>query len=73
MINHPWLKEINYDDLMAKKIKPMFIPQLSKKNPADISNFDEDFTQQEARVSVVPEAGQRKIERGKNLFDDFDR
>lgn len=54
VIKHPWLSDIDVDDLVNKRIKPMFIPKLSKRNIADISNFDEDFTAQEAVVSVVP-------------------
>lgn len=51
----------------------MFRPKLSKFDAADISHFDEDFTSQEAIVSIVPVESQKKIEHKKNLFDDFDR
>ena len=71
VVEHPWLKDIKIDDLIAKKIPPIFKPQLSS-DPTDIINFDKDFTEQEVAFSIVPQENQRLINIKKNLFEDFD-
>lgn len=72
VIQHPWLKVIDIDDLLNKRIEPMYRPQLSRQDPADLRNFDEDFTTQEATISIIPAERQGMINIQKNLFDDFD-
>ena len=52
IINHPWFASINKDDLVAKRIKPEFIPKLTT-NQFDVSNFDKMFTDNEAIHSVL--------------------
>jgi hypothetical protein len=42
VINHPWFKTINIDDLLAKKIPAIYVPQISKDD--DTSHFDEKFS-----------------------------
>ena len=71
VVEHPWLKDIKIDDLITKKIPPIFKPQLSS-DPTDIINFDKDFTEQEVAFSIVPQENQRLINIKKNLFEDFD-
>lgn len=39
---HPWFGMINWDDLLAKKVKPPFVPVLNGDN--DVSNFAAEFT-----------------------------
>ena len=40
--NHPFFKNINWEDAKNKKIKPPFIPKL--KNDTDLKYFDREFT-----------------------------
>ncbi|NWH56483.1 PKN2 kinase, partial [Geococcyx californianus] len=40
----PFFKEMNWNALFARTLKPPFVPTL--RNPTDISNFDEEFTSQ---------------------------
>ena len=40
--NHPFFKDINWEDAKKKKIKPPFIPNL--KNDTDLKYFDREFT-----------------------------
>jgi len=39
---HPWFANVNWDQLLKKKIKPPFLPKV--KNNTDVSNFDTEFT-----------------------------
>jgi ribosomal protein S6 kinase alpha-5 len=39
---HPWINQMKWDDLIAKKIKPPFIPVIKEEN--DVSNFAPEFT-----------------------------
>ncbi|KAM4580098.1 serine/threonine-protein kinase Sgk2b [Odontesthes bonariensis] len=48
--DHPFFAFINWDDLVAKKLRPPFIPKVS--GPCDISYIDPEFTQQPVPASV---------------------
>ncbi|KAI3642421.1 hypothetical protein MP228_011976 [Amoeboaphelidium protococcarum] len=41
---HPYFAGVNWEDMLAKKIPPPFIPQI--KHDRDVSNFDEEFTRE---------------------------
>ncbi|XP_055946392.1 ribosomal protein S6 kinase beta-1-like [Argiope bruennichi] len=41
--NHAFFRHVNWDDLLARKVEPPFIPQLSSED--DVSQFDSKFTQ----------------------------
>lgn len=53
IISHPWFNDIDSGLLLAKEIVPEFKPKLSA-NLLDISNFDKQFTSEEAVHSVLP-------------------
>eukprot|EP01016_Furgasonia_blochmanni_P043493 TRINITY_DN5922_c0_g1_i8.p2 TRINITY_DN5922_c0_g1~~TRINITY_DN5922_c0_g1_i8.p2 ORF type:complete len:169 (+),score=24.94 TRINITY_DN5922_c0_g1_i8:754-1260(+) len=40
---HPWFKTVNWDDFLAKRIRPPYVPKLS--SDLDLSNFDTEFTE----------------------------
>lgn len=40
--NHPWFKDVDWEKLYKKEIKPEFIPIV--EHEIDVSNFDDDFT-----------------------------
>ncbi|KAH0790494.1 AGC family protein kinase [Histomonas meleagridis] len=48
--NHPFWNGLNFDDVMAKKIKPAFIPDVKDKVP---NNFDSEFTEEPAADSIA--------------------
>uniref|UniRef100_UPI00398E5388 serine/threonine-protein kinase Sgk1 n=1 Tax=Pristiophorus japonicus TaxID=55135 RepID=UPI00398E5388 len=48
---HSFFSPINWDDLMAKKISPPFVPAVS--GPTDLQHFDPEFTQQPVPNSVA--------------------
>ena len=49
---------------------PPFFPKLSS-NVFDVTNFDENFTKEEAINSVIPEAKMKKVINNKDKFTDF--
>ncbi|KAI6241896.1 Serine/threonine-protein kinase N2 [Aphelenchoides fujianensis] len=66
-----WFKEYHsrWEDLLRKRVKPSFVPKI--RNPEDVSNFDEEFTNETARLSPAKE--QRQIlEVEQDLFRGFD-
>lgn len=64
--SHPFFEDIDWDDMLAKKVKVPFKPKVS--DPLDGSNFD-DYSKLEARVKKerlpMLTGGEQK------LFDDF--
>ncbi|XP_062621740.1 serine/threonine-protein kinase N2-like [Saccostrea cucullata] len=63
-----FFRNLAWDDLLMKKVKPPFVPTV--KHSEDVSNFDEEFTQERAvltpakdRKSLAPE--------DQSLFRDF--
>lgn len=42
--NHPFFAGVNWDDMLAKRVTPPFLPTISGR--ADTSNFDEEFTRE---------------------------
>ena len=69
ILAHPWFKEINADDLLAKKIDPPFIPEL--KNKDDTSNFDEKFQHLEIVESIISPGKINLIEQYEEEFSTF--
>mmetsp|Transcript_30355 Transcript_30355/g.29694 ORF Transcript_30355/g.29694 Transcript_30355/m.29694 type:complete len:81 (-) Transcript_30355:69-311(-) len=51
---HPFFKDVHWDKLLNREIKPPFVPQL--KTPTDVDYFSTDFTdmdpKQEHRHSI---------------------
>ncbi|NXD12203.1 PKN2 kinase, partial [Nothocercus nigrocapillus] len=64
-----FFKEIDWDALLARKLKPPFVPTL--KAPTDISNFDEEFTSQKP-ILTPPEEVAVLTRKEQALFKDFD-
>ena len=54
VMSHPFFSDLNLDDLVNKRIDPPFKPKLSK-DVFDVSNFDSQFTSEEAVHSVIPQ------------------
>ena len=42
IMSQPFFRNINWDDIRAKRVEPPFKPQIG--NPTDTSNFDQEFT-----------------------------
>ena len=52
ILNHPWLKQMDIDAIMAKRIPAPMKPELSK-DVFDVSNFDKQFTREEVTESII--------------------
>ncbi|XP_040387831.1 serine/threonine-protein kinase N3 isoform X1 [Cygnus olor] len=64
-----FFKEIDWDALYARTLKPPFVPTL--RDPTDISNFDEEFTSQKPIVTP-PEEVAFLTNKEQAVFKDFD-
>ncbi|XP_032906609.1 serine/threonine-protein kinase N2-like [Amblyraja radiata] len=65
----PFFKEIDWEGLLAKKVKPPFVPTI--KDREDVSNFDEEFTAEEAKLTP-PREPRILSENEQLMFSDFD-
>ncbi|TFY57868.1 hypothetical protein EVG20_g8375 [Dentipellis fragilis] len=48
---HPFFKDVNWDDILNKRIPPPYFPTIS--GSADTSNFDEEFTKEQPTLTPV--------------------
>lgn len=49
--NHPFFKDVNWGDVLNKRIPPPYFPQI--KAPGDVSNFDTEFTKEQPTLTPV--------------------
>ena len=63
-----FFRNLNWDDLLMRKVKPPFVPTV--RNAEDVSNFDEEFTQEQP---VLTPAKDRRdlLTDDQSLFKDF--
>ena len=66
---HPFFAGFDFDGLLAKKLKPPFIPQLTSK--LDVGNFDQEFTSEDVVKSKKNKKNLEFIERNQDQFKDF--
>ncbi|RYP70378.1 hypothetical protein DL771_005499 [Monosporascus sp. 5C6A] len=73
VMNQPFFRSINWDDIYHKRVEPPFLPQI--KNATDTSNFDSEFTSVTPVLtpvqSVLSQAMQEEF-RGFSYTADFD-
>ncbi|XP_042305210.1 serine/threonine-protein kinase N1 isoform X2 [Sceloporus undulatus] len=65
----PFFRSIDWEALLARKIKPPFVPVI--KGREDISNFDEEFTA-EAAMLTPPRESRPLTQKEQDAFKDFD-
>uniref|UniRef100_A0A668U826 protein kinase C n=1 Tax=Oreochromis aureus TaxID=47969 RepID=A0A668U826_OREAU len=66
---HLFFRTIDWAALLAKKVKPPFVPTIQGNN--DVSNFDDEFTS-EAPILTPPREPRVLNSEEQNLFSDFD-
>uniref|UniRef100_A0A673H8F1 protein kinase C n=1 Tax=Sinocyclocheilus rhinocerous TaxID=307959 RepID=A0A673H8F1_9TELE len=66
---HLFFRNIDWDGLLAKKVKPPFVPTI--QSSIDVSNFDDEFTS-EAPVLTPPREPRPLTQDVQDLFADFD-
>ncbi|XP_059495853.1 serine/threonine-protein kinase N2 isoform X2 [Stegostoma tigrinum] len=65
----PFFREIDWQALLAKKVKPPFVPTIRDRE--DVSNFDEEFTAEEATLTP-PREPRILTEKEQIMFKEFD-
>ncbi|XP_047738665.1 uncharacterized protein LOC108679338 isoform X2 [Hyalella azteca] len=63
-----FFRTVNWNDLLQRKIKPPFVPTVT--SPEDVSNFDEEFTNEKA-VLTPPKESRILNQFDQRLFKDF--
>uniref|UniRef100_A0A4W4H4X4 protein kinase C n=1 Tax=Electrophorus electricus TaxID=8005 RepID=A0A4W4H4X4_ELEEL len=66
---HLFFRHIDWNGLLAKKVKPPFVPTI--QGASDVSNFDEEFTS-EAPVLTPPREPRLLSREEQGMFADFD-
>ncbi len=69
VISHPWFKELDIEQLLAKKIPAPYLPTI--KQDDDTSNFDEKFAKLEVEESVIDQSKRQLIDSHKDDFETF--
>jgi len=65
---HPFFSPIDWDKLYAKKIPPPFVPESQKGDDEKAINFDQEFTGEQVRDSIVQSISK---EENKEFGDEF--
>ncbi|OAD65961.1 protein kinase C [Phycomyces blakesleeanus NRRL 1555(-)] len=63
---HPFFEGVNWEDMLAKKVTPPFLP--SVRGRADTSNFDDDFTRE---IPILTPLSTRVLPEEQQKFKDF--
>ncbi|KAJ8276966.1 hypothetical protein GJAV_G00069890, partial [Gymnothorax javanicus] len=66
---HPFFRNIHWNNLLAKKVKPPFLPTIQSLR--DVSNFDEEFTSEEP-ILTPPREPRVLTAEDQKIFADFD-
>uniref|UniRef100_A0A3Q3VXJ3 protein kinase C n=1 Tax=Mola mola TaxID=94237 RepID=A0A3Q3VXJ3_MOLML len=66
---HLFFRNMDWNGLLAKKVKPPFVPTIQGTN--DVSNFDDEFTS-EAPILTPPREPRVLNSEEQNMFSDFD-
>lgn len=67
ILEHPFFRNINWNDLRALKLKPPYIPKLA--GPEDLTNIDKLFTNEQ--VQETPDASLTGSNKVKTNFKGF--
>ena len=65
----PFFKNISWNDLLLRKTKPPFVPIV--RAPDDVSNFDEEFTNEKPVLSLAKD-NLIIMQEDNEIFKDFD-
>lgn len=68
-MSHPWFANINWSDLMQKKVKPPYSPFSDEKDW--MKNFDPIYTKEKPMDSICW-IDPKILEKFKKEFDDFE-
>ena len=67
--NHPWMQDIDFDELLDFKILPPIIPEITSEK--DVGNFNPQFTTSRPRTTIVNSQMLAKLKQYALLFEGF--
>jgi serum/glucocorticoid-regulated kinase 2 len=70
IMTHSWFEGFDFDRLLSKELEAPFIPKLSD-DLEDVSNFDDEFTEQEVVHSNITGSKLDMVTKNKKQFDGF--
>jgi len=68
VLSHPWFSDINIDDLLERRIEPLFKPEFDDATDTKYFNTKIDFTS-----TVIPEEKQKEVEDNIDRFAGFEK
>jgi serum/glucocorticoid-regulated kinase 2 len=72
IISHSWFEGFDFDKLLKRELEAPFIPKLSD-DLEDVSNFDDEFTDQEVVHSNMSDSALKLVNKNKEKFEEFDK
>ena len=69
---HEWFKEIDFKKLENRELEPPFVPDVSE-DKFDVTNFDTQFTNEDAVNSVMPDSKLKMVQQFSKDFQDFNK
>lgn len=69
ILKHPFFEEINVNDLLAKKIKAEYVPQVIDKY--SVAEFDPSLTEEDPASDTIPASKLELIKKFDKEFVDF--
>lgn len=69
ILEHPWFKEVNWEDVKNLKVEPPIKPEI--KDKFDIENFNQDVIKEKPRLSDLKEMDKNIVDDHQEKFKDF--
>ena len=69
---HEWFKDIDFTKLENRELEPPFVPDVSE-DKFDVTNFDTQFTNEDAVNSVMPDSKLKMVQQFSKDFQDFNK
>lgn len=68
ILAHPWFSDLNVDDILAKKVKPPFVPEFEDMLDTKYFNVKMDFSN-----TIIPEDKKKEVEICSDQFAGFEK
>lgn len=67
--SHPWLADIDFNDLLKFKLNAPIIPEVNDET--DVDNFNSKFTSERPKMTILSEDMVKELEKYDEMFDGF--
>jgi serum/glucocorticoid-regulated kinase 2 len=68
---HPFFINVDFDAILNKQEPAPFVPTLNDNK--DVQYFDEEFTNEDTGISIIPKKNLDKIKKNQNKFKEFNK